>query len=84
MSNKTRYKIGDELKATLVITEEDEYDDEKHYTLVVKGLPDADIDNVFTQEELDQVFNRAFIKRKLQADIDKATKLLEEMNNNDA
>jgi len=81
MSNKTRYKVGDEFKATLVITEWDEDEVDPLYTLTVKELEDSELADSYRPTDLDMAFNRAFIKRKLQADIDKATKLLEEMGN---
>jgi len=81
MSDKQRYKIGDEFKATLIITEWDEDEADPFYTLSVKELEDSRLEEDYRPAELDMAFNRAFIKRKLQADIDKATKLLEEMGN---
>lgn len=84
MSNdKTRYKIGDELKATLIITGTEDYEGVEEYHLTVKGLIEASVENCYNQDELDQVFNPVIIKRKLQNDLDRITKQLEEMNNNE-
>mgnify|MGYP006149006109 CR=1 FL=1 len=79
--DKQRYKIGDEFKATLVIIGWD--DDEPVYNLAIKELEDSGLDDSYSQGELDLAFNPVVIKRKLQDTIDKATKQLEEMDNND-
>ena len=77
--DKQRYKIGDEFKATLVIIDDVGDDDEPVYDLAIKELEDSELDNSYSQGELDSAFNPVVIKRKLQDDIDKATKQLEEM-----
>ena len=77
--DKQRYKIGDEFKATLVIIDDVGDDDEPVYDLAIKELEDSELDNSYSQGELDSAFNPVVIKRKLQDTIDKATKQLEEM-----
>ena len=79
MSDKQRYKIGDEFKATLVIIDDVGDDDEPVYDLAIKELEDSGLADSYSQGELDLAFNPVIIKRKLQDTIDKATKQLEEM-----
>lgn len=82
MSNdKPRYKIGDELKSTLVIIDDDE-DGLLH--IEVKELIDAEDESIsgwVSIEGLDEAFNPTVIERKRLERIAKLKKELEELEN---
>ena len=82
--NKPRYKVGDQFKVTLEISEVHTYDDPDelpYYDLRFGGCFGKVHEDCYgyDEEELDELFNPAYRREKLQKQIEQLQKELEEV-----